>query len=52
MTQLLIKNEMIMLQWYMEAHNYNEIEIEDWLCNFWLDAIQDGDQEVIQLNMV
>jgi hypothetical protein len=29
MTQLLIKNEMIMLQWYMEAHNYNEIEIED-----------------------
>jgi hypothetical protein len=26
----------------METHNYNEIENEDWLCNFWLDAIQDG----------
>jgi len=28
--------------WCMETHNYNEIENEDWLCNFWLDAIQDG----------
>jgi hypothetical protein len=36
----------------MEAHNYNEIENEDWLCNFWLDSIQDGEQEVIQFNMV
>jgi hypothetical protein len=26
----------------METHNYNEIKNEDWLCNFWLDAIQDG----------